>query len=70
MSFTILAKKGTMTNVCFVPTNSEKCFEMLLVQPNKSLHWPPGGPCHASCTVMMLASHEARQLSDASELNR
>ena len=28
--------------------------------PNKSLHWPPGIPCHASCTVMMLASHEVR----------
>ena len=32
------------------------------VRPNKSLHWPPGGPCHASCTVMIDASHEVRQI--------
>jgi len=44
------------------------------VQPNKSLHWPPVDPahvyCHASCTVMIIASHEVRQLPGASELNR
>jgi len=38
--------------------------------PNKLLHWPPGGPSHASCIVMMFVLHKARQLSGASELKR
>lgn len=29
---------------------------------DKTLHWPPGAPCHASCIVIILASHEARQI--------
>ncbi len=41
-----------------------------LVPSSKSLHWPPGGPCYASRTVMMFASHEARQCLGASELKR
>lgn len=41
---------------------------------NKSLHWPPDGSallfCHISCSDMILASHEMRQLPGASELER
>ncbi len=36
----------------------------------KLLQWPPDGSCHASCAVMMLASHDACQLPGASELKR
>jgi len=42
--------------------------------PNNALNWPPGDSahvfCHPSCTIMMFASHEARQLPVASELKR
>lgn len=38
--------------------------------PNKTLHVSPGGACHASCTVIILASHEARQSPDARKLER
>ena len=43
---------------------------MRMIPSNKALHGPPGGDCHASCTVMMLASQEARQSPGARKLER
>jgi len=43
---------------------------MKVLQSNKALYGPPGGVCHASCTVVMFASQDPRQSPGARKLER
>ncbi len=46
------------------------CLEESYMTYDKSLHWPPGRICHTSCSAIILALDEVRQLLGASELIR